>query len=95
MFNRDAVLRKFRNPFDQASTRRRDFKGDRRRVNLRLPEDICDHLDVIRIASGLAKNAFCENALREATMNRIKELKAQHDPKAWETILACAKVARR
>ena len=94
--SRGAVLQKFRTlRSEPVSTRRPDFKGDRRRVNLRLPDDICDALDIIRIASGETKNTFCETALREAATKRIGELKGQHDRAAWETIVACAKAARR
>lgn len=93
--SRKAVLEKFagmRRPADL--TRRPDYKGERQRLNLRLDEDVAADLQVIKVVSGVDKNTFCETVLREAIRNRIRELQAEHDAAAWETLTKCAKAGK-
>jgi hypothetical protein len=94
--SRDAVLKKFSVLLKPAgSTRRVDFKGIRARLNLRMaPETVFD-LQLIKLITGEAKNAFCERVLAEAVSQKIKELKARHDDKTWETYVQCAKAHRK
>lgn len=76
-------------------TRRVDFKGYRARLNLRIPESISTHLQIIKLVTGEAKNAFCERVLREAVDSRINELKGRHGREAWEAIRTCAESGNR
>jgi hypothetical protein len=40
-------------PLPNLTTRRRDYKGERRRLNLRLPASLTDDLAVLCLASGV------------------------------------------
>lgn len=71
-------------------TRRVDFKGYRARLNLRISETISTHLQIIKLVTGEAKNAFCERVLKEAVESTINELKGRHGSEAWEAIQRCA-----
>jgi hypothetical protein len=90
--SRKAVLEKFAGVRRAPDlTRRPDYKGERQRLNLRLGEDIAADLQIIKVVSGIDKNAFCEAVLRDAIRNRIRELQSQHDAAAWETLTKCAR----
>lgn len=92
---RNAVLRRFSRLRGEATTRRPDFKGERRQVSFRIAEDIAFGLEVVRQATGERKTAFLERILKKAVEDKIKELKQQNEPSAWETILRCARAAWR
>lgn len=94
--SRDAVLKKFSVLMKPTgATRRVDFKGIRARLNLRTaPETVFD-LQLIKLITGEAKNGFCERALADAVSQKIKELKAKHDDKTWETYVQCAKARQK
>lgn len=70
--------------------RRPDFKGERRRMSLRLPKKTVFDLEVIKIATGEDKAAFIEQHLTNAIDVKLKDLKGQHGEEAWEFILARA-----
>jgi hypothetical protein len=70
--------------------RRADFKGERRRMSLRLKKRTVFDLEVIKVATGEDKTAFIERHLDIAIQTKIKELKGQHAEEAWEFILARA-----
>lgn len=74
--------------------RRPDFKGLRRKLSLRLPDELLLKLQAIKIASGEDKSAFCERVLNIAIEERMKELQGKHDANAWKTIVGCAKLDR-
>jgi hypothetical protein len=93
--NRTAVLRKFAGLVRAPDlTRRPDYKGPRWRLNLRLDEDVAADLQIIKVVSGVPKNTFCQNVLREAIRNRVRELQAEHDAAAWETVIKLAKAGK-
>jgi len=70
--------------------RRPDFKGERRRLTIRLTKRTIVDLEVIKVASGEDKNAFCERHLAQAAEAKLKELKEKHGNEAWQFILARA-----
>jgi hypothetical protein len=82
-------------PARKAATRRRDYKGERQRLNLRLPLTLTDDLAVLCLAAGVDKNAFCEKVLSQAITNQLGQLRAQFSPQEWEGILRCAHKAGR
>jgi uncharacterized protein YqfB (UPF0267 family) len=70
--------------------KRLDFKGERRRFSIRLPKKTVFDLEVIKLATGEDKNAFCERHLQTAIDAKLKELREKHGDQAWEFILARA-----
>jgi hypothetical protein len=99
--NRDGLMRKFaalRNRSEMAPkrsvARRTDFKGARGRLNLRLPEDVLEDLQIVKTASGVDKNAFCEGILVKAIRDRIGKLKGVYDAAGWAIVTQCAKRSR-
>lgn len=92
---RNAVLRRFSRLRGEAITRRPDYKGARRQVSFRIAEDIAFDLEVVRQATGEKKTAFLERILKRAVEDKIRELKQQNEPSAWETIIKCARAAWR
>jgi hypothetical protein len=73
------------------TTRRRDYKGERRRLNLRLPASLTDGLAVLCLASGIDKNAFCEEALSSAVEKQLEKVRKRYKPEEWEGILRCVR----
>lgn len=89
--DRDAVLRTlggFRKR--EGLARRADYKGYRHRLNLRVPAELSQDLQIIKTVTGEAKNGFCERVLKEAISEKVEELRQQHDAAAWEAIARCA-----
>jgi hypothetical protein len=70
--------------------RRADFKGERRRISIRLSRKTVIDLEIIKLASGEDKNVFAERHLEDAIQKKLKELKQQHGTEAWEFIVARA-----
>lgn len=93
--SRDALQQKFSGLKSGGATRRVDYKGLRRRLNLRLPPDISIDLAIIKLVTGEDKNACCERILGAGIKEIITKLKGQHDAQAWETITKCATPARK
>lgn len=92
---RSAILQRFSRAKDAGDgLRRPDFKGRRRKVSLRLADELLLDLQVIKLASGEDKTAFCERVLRPAVDQRIKELQEKHDAQGWSAIVGCARTTR-
>ena len=99
--NRDGLMRKFA-PLRRARSkspkgivaRRLDFKGARGRLNLRLPQDVLEDLQIVKTASGVDKNAFCEGILVKAIRDRVGKLKGVYDAAGWAIVTQCAKRRR-
>lgn len=70
--------------------RRSDFKGERRQVSVRLSKKTVLDLEIIKVATGEDKNAFCDRHLGEAIALKLRELKQKHGEEAWEFIVARA-----
>ncbi len=92
---RNAVLRRFSRLRGEGTTRRQDFKGERRQVTCRIADETAFGLEVLRLATGEAKTDLIERLVKKEVEGRIKELKAQHGPSAWEAIVKCARASRR
>ena len=75
----------------RALTRRRDYKGERHRLNLRLPASLTDDLAVLCLASGVDKNAFCEEILGAAVEKQLEKVRKRYKPEEWEGILRCVR----
>lgn len=75
--------------------RRKDFKGERGRLSLRLPKKALFDLEVIKLATGEDKAAFIGRHLDKAVEASLRELKAKHGDEAWEFILARAAARTR
>ena len=78
-------------PAPQGSTRRRDFKGERRRLNLRLPAALTDDMAVLCLASGVDKNTLCEEVLSAAVEKQLEKVRKRYSPEEWEGILRCVR----
>ena len=78
-------------PAPQGSTRRRDFKGERRRLNLRLPAALIDDIAVLCLASGVDKNTLCEEVLSAAVEKQLEKVRKRYSPEEWEGILRCVR----
>jgi len=78
-------------PLPNPTTRRRDYKGERRRLNLRLPASLTDDLAVLCLASGVDKNAFCEEVLGAAVEKQLEKVRKRYKPEEWEGILRCVR----
>lgn len=83
----EALLNRRREP---EAMKRADFKGERRRVSIRLPKMTVVELEIIKIATGEDKNAFVERHLETVINGKLRELKEKHGDEAWEFILARA-----
>jgi hypothetical protein len=75
----------------RAGLRRRDYKGERRRLNLRILAAIVDELDVFCLAAGLDKNSFCEDLSRRAIAQRLPELRKQFSDEQWAALQQAAR----
>lgn len=75
----EALITRRREP-DQMH--RPDFKGERRRLTIRLTKRTIVDLEVIKVASGEDKNAFCERHLAQAVEERVTELREKHGSEA-------------
>lgn len=72
-------------------SRRKDYKGLRQPLNLRVSGDLMEALRIIRTAGGEEQNAFCERVLLKAAEERIGELKGEFDDAGWAVIIRCAR----
>lgn len=92
----EQLIRKFAGfKAPEGRTRRFDYKGVRKRMNLRITEEIAINLQIIKLATGEDKNTYCERTLRDAIDSKLTELKSRHDPATWETFLKVARRERR
>ena len=57
--------------------RRRDYRGERVRLNLRISENLGRQLDELKQLSGTDKNAFCERAIEQAVREALKTARTQ------------------
>lgn len=90
---KDRLRRRFARPTAQEASvreKRRDYKGQRSALNLRVSRDLMAMLRLIRTASGEDQNAFCERVLLTAAEARIGELRSEFDEGAWAVIVRCA-----
>lgn len=71
----------------QPRRRRKDYRGRRARVNLRVSRDLGHALEVLRLAGGSDKNSFCENAIGEAVDEELRLLRERLGEKEWESIV--------
>lgn len=90
---KDRLRRRFARPTAQEAgvrEKRRDYKGQRSALNLRVSRDLMAMLRLIRTAGGEDQNAFCERVLLTAAEARIGELRSEFDEGAWAVIVRCA-----
>ena len=73
--------------------RRKDYLGQRRRLNLRISDALARDLEVLKLAGGFDKNSFCEKVLRVAVDQHLRETRSQFANGAWEVIVRCAERA--
>ena len=71
--------------------RRKDYKGSRRRLNLRLDKGLADDLDILQLAEGIEKNTFCEEVIHAAVNKRLDEVRVKLGEQAWEEMVRRAK----
>jgi hypothetical protein len=71
--------------------RRRDFKGERYRLNLRIGLELQQQLRLIKLLTAECKNDFCTRVIRTAAKDHLDQLRSTHDPHAWTTLEECAK----
>jgi hypothetical protein len=76
---------------DYKGERHRDYKGERHRLNLRLPAALTEDLAVLCLASGVDKNAFCEEILGTAVEKQLEKVRKRYKPEEWEGILRCVR----
>ena len=70
--------------------RRVDYKGTRRRLNLRVKGELVRDLHLIKFVTGEDQNSYCLRVLSSAVASTIADLKARHDPATWEALLGFA-----
>lgn len=89
----EKLKKRFGKNADEGSQRRRrkDYKGIRQPLNLRVGGELMEALRIIRTAGGEEQNAFCERVLMKAAEERMGELKREFDDGAWAIILRCAR----
>ncbi|WP_141694015.1 hypothetical protein [Methyloligella halotolerans] len=56
---------------EKGQGRRRDYRGDRVRLNLRVSEGLGRQLDELKRLSGTDKNVFCERAIEQAVRDAL------------------------
>jgi hypothetical protein len=66
--------------------RRGDYKGERKRLNLRLAAAIVDDLNVLCLAARVDKNSFCEDLLREAIAQQLPKLRERFTAEQWDAL---------
>jgi trans-2-enoyl-CoA reductase len=67
--------------------RRKDYRGERLRVNLRVSEEVGRALEILKAAGGLDKNSFCERAIGAAAAEELKQLRNKVGGQAWKEIV--------
>lgn len=87
---RQSILEALISRRPREALRRPDFKGERRRISLRLSKRMVLDLEIIKLASGEDKNAFAERHLDRAIEAELKQLRMKHGDEAWQFILARA-----
>lgn len=75
--------------------RRVDYKGPRRRLNLRLPGEVLRDLHLIKYVTGEDQNTYCQRKLADAIAKTKEELKGKHQPEIWEALIGYADKQRR
>lgn len=91
---RDALRAKFGSA-TLRTIRRADYKGDRGRLNLRLPTRTLRDLALVKVGKGTDKNAFCEAVIADAARAAVANLQAELSPEAWNVIVALVDSTRR
>lgn len=61
---------------DGTRRRRRDYRGERVRLNLRVSAELGEALDLLKQMAGTDKNGFCEQALAVAVRAELARLQA-------------------
>ncbi len=75
-----AVLRsRFRDVAEETGRhgRRADFRGERVRLNLRVSQCLGHQLDELKRLTGTDKNAFCEQAIKQAVREALAAVSSQ------------------
>ena len=70
--------------------RRRDYKGLRSRLNLRIPVSLARDLAILATVSDVDKNSFCVEVLEKAVAGQIDRVRHQYGDVAWEVVIRCA-----
>ena len=74
--------------------RRKDYKGSRCRLNLRLDQALAEDLNILQLAEGIEKNTFCEEVIHAAVNKRLIELRGKLGEEAWGEVVRRAKGTR-
>lgn len=69
---------------------RGDFKGERRKMTVRVPELLLDKLRLLRLAGHVETNAFCVTVLEQAVDDKLAQVKASHSQDSWDVLVRCA-----
>lgn len=85
--SQDKLLEKFSGlKAPEGSMRRVDFKGDRRRLNLRVEPTLRVDLTLIKALTGEDKNAFCVRVLEAGIKEAVEALKGKYEPAVWDAV---------
>lgn len=70
--------------------RRKDYLGNRGRLNLRVSEEVARGLEILKVASGVDKNGFCERVIGAAVTEQLEALRLKLGEEKWEAIVRSA-----
>ncbi|CEJ87872.1 hypothetical protein HYPGJ_31433 [Hyphomicrobium sp. GJ21] len=93
--SRDAVRQRFLRVREAPeATRRADFKGYRRKLVIRVDNELMAELQLLKVVSGENKNAFCVRVLKARVVEALKQEKEKHDPSDWQVLIRVAREGR-
>jgi hypothetical protein len=75
---------------EQKAPRVIERRGNARRIQLRVADELLLQLTVIKIAEGGSSNKFCEAALADASARRNEDLRKRFSIETWDTIVGAA-----
>lgn len=85
-----ASLRQRRGPGESVG-RRADYKGERARLNLRVPEEMMALLSLLRVVDGGEINTFCVSTLDTALRERLTSVRRNYSDAEWDVLVRCAR----
>lgn len=93
MSKRDSLRQRFASLRRESreEKRREDWKGERVKVNFRLPTELARKLQVLKLAEGRDKNDLVVAAVERAVDEALRAARERFDDAAWEVIERCAR----
>lgn len=92
MSERDRLRQRFAGVKREPPTRRRpDYMGRRVQMSVRLPPEVAEALEILKIAAGIEKNDVVVAAIRGEVSRRLADVRGNFDDAGWQVVVRCAR----